>query len=368
MGKVMTQRGYSVHRALPAGDAGLEAGRYCAYNQSRERFLSAEVDAADFSIASLESRLVEIAPGSGRALWLVPFRGLSSTGVRVPIDLVCLDRELQVIDVVESFPLARISPTNQPSASVLALPGGTIRSTETRVGDQLILCPPEEMKQQLLWLASSSADGKPPQAATAAKQEAVRSSGRVLQWEDRFRQDPEQDPVEMAPVEDQGQDAVFAAPSPSLPEDQSQSKIEPTGGQQSSAKPRKSWLQRLLSPDPDQPRKAQRERLPDLAAYFFTGGTPEAHDVRDISQSGLYVLTKERWYLGTLVRMTLTDRTAPTVDRSITLQAAVVRWGNDGVGLKFVLSSSKDRHRDHVGLDRLAMEQFIERLRGAKAS
>jgi len=38
--------------------------------------------------------------------------------------------------------------------------------------------------------------------------------------------------------------------------------------------------------------------------------------------------------------MTLTDRREPTVERSITVNACVVRWGNDGVGLQFVLQTA----------------------------
>lgn len=53
---------------------------------------------------------------------------------------------------------------------------------------------------------------------------------------------------------------------------------------------------------------------------------------------GNALISTERWCQGTVVRLTLTDRLDPTVDRSITLNATVVRWGNDGVGLDFGLS------------------------------
>ena len=42
-----------------------------------------------------------------------------------------------------------------------------------------------------------------------------------------------------------------------------------------------------------------------LAAYYWTGAAPAAHNIKDISSSGLYVVTEERWYPGTLVMMTL---------------------------------------------------------------
>ena len=76
-------------------------------------------------------------------------------------------------------------------------------------------------------------------------------------------------------------------------------------------------------------------------AHFFTGGAPVAHEIRDVSSTGLYVITTERWYPGTIIRMTLSkpDVGQPPAERSITIQAESMRWGNDGVGLRFVLAA-----------------------------
>jgi hypothetical protein len=109
-----------------------------------------------------------------------------------------------------------------------------------------------------------------------------------------------------------------------------------------------------------------------LIAYFFTGATPTPHEVLDISTSGLYIITSERWYLGTLIRLTLTDRHNPKTERSLTVNARVVRWGNDGVGFEFLPDGDKRLEAIHMGpddrtggveIDRL--KSFIERLRGA---
>jgi hypothetical protein len=104
-----------------------------------------------------------------------------------------------------------------------------------------------------------------------------------------------------------------------------------------------------------------------LAAHFFTGGIPEVHHVRDISPTGIYVLTTERWYLGTIVRLTLTDCRKPTIERSLTVNATVVRWGSDGVGLEFVVHNAKDRRQRQADgaddVDRMQINSFIQRLR-----
>jgi len=131
-----------------------------------------------------------------------------------------------------------------------------------------------------------------------------------------------------------------------------------------------NWLQRFFHEEPKDPRQSQREAFPSLVAYFFTGGTPVPHHVRDISRSGLYVYTAERWYLGTVIRITLTDSRQPAGQLSLTVNAQVVRWGNDGVGLNFILNDLKDRRAAAPPVDPFStnvctahIEQFIHLLR-----
>ena len=52
-------------------------------------------------------------------------------------------------------------------------------------------------------------------------------------------------------------------------------------------------------------RKAQRMKAPLLVAYYWDGAAPIAHQVQDISSTGFYLLTTERWLPGTMVTMTL---------------------------------------------------------------
>ena len=137
------------------------------------------------------------------------------------------------------------------------------------------------------------------------------------------------------------------------------------------SKSAKSLLKCVFWPDPPDPRKATRETIPGLVAYFFTGGVPVAHGVRDASSSGIYVLTTERWYLGTLVRMTLTDCIDPSIERSITANAMVVRWGNDGVGLKFLVQLGKVQRTASAdspigGLDQSQIDRFLQLLKSSR--
>jgi len=136
----------------------------------------------------------------------------------------------------------------------------------------------------------------------------------------------------------------------------------------------RSWLERLLEPEPPDPRSAPRESLTGLVAYFFTGGRPVAQNVRNISATGVYVVTEERWYPGTVVRMTLTDQRDPTSERSVTVNAKVIRATEDGVGFQFLLKDGKEgRGSSTPGVDnqaqgvyRAQIEEFLQRLKGSK--
>ena len=131
-------------------------------------------------------------------------------------------------------------------------------------------------------------------------------------------------------------------------------------------------MQRLLRHrDPDERRVSERLSVPGLVAYFFTGGAPAPHGIRDISSDGIYVVTDERWYLGTVIRITLTDQREPSFEKSFTLNARVVRWGNDGVGLKFVVEDEKGRRKGRMPTEELQaeavkktlVEQYLVQLR-----
>ena len=190
--------------AETADDVGhrVNPGKYCAYNQTRERFIGSQIDAEDLSVAHIDARLPALAQRSGEGLWLVPFRGISPTSVRIPVDLVYLDRDCAVLDTVESFPIFSAPDSSSAAASVLVLPADTIRSTGTQPGDRLILCSPGEMKQRLQKLASPDAEGAPVadanQVAVSTVEESVHSgTGRLLNCEDQSKlRNPGDSPVE----------------------------------------------------------------------------------------------------------------------------------------------------------------------------
>ena len=98
-----------------------------------------------------------------------------------------------------------------------------------------------------------------------------------------------------------------------------------------------NWLKKLFSRDR---RRSKRTSSTSLVAHYWDGAAPVSHGIRDISSAGLYLLTEQRWYVGTIIRMTLqySDLSAMDRHRSLQVMAKVVRTGEDGVGCKFVLS------------------------------
>ena len=57
---------------------------------------------------------------------------------------------------------------------------------------------------------------------------------------------------------------------------------------------------RWLFPEINQ-RRAVRFPTPGLVAYYWTGGASRSYHVGDMSATGLFLLTKERWAPGTLI-------------------------------------------------------------------
>src|SRR5260370_43371 len=96
-------------------------------------------------------------------------------------------------------------------------------------------------------------------------------------------------------------------------------------------KPVASWFEWLGSRER---RTAERQTPLHLVAHYLDGAAPLGHDIRDISSTGLYLLTEQRWYPGTLVSLSLQRAGAPDTDpdRSIMVNAKVVRSDADGVG------------------------------------
>src|SRR6185503_7271826 len=99
-----------------------------------------------------------------------------------------------------------------------------------------------------------------------------------------------------------------------------------------------SGLSRWLENEDSKKRRAPRLVEPALVVYYWDGSVPEGRRIRDISSSGAYVVTPERWYIGTIVRLILQGyKTTPqpgggiVSSRSTSIPCRVVRHAPDGI-------------------------------------
>jgi uncharacterized membrane protein (UPF0127 family) len=320
----------------------MEGQKYCVYNQTRESFLSLGVTVADAAASHVRDLIdrVTVKPDSG--LWMNPYRGILPARVHSPVDLVYLDNNYRVIQEIESFPTSSVEPLKDQASSALVLPAHTIYSSQTQPGDQMVICVADEMERRLERLSGSFASLSNSQTTASPKE---RHSSNGLSGH--------------APTSRSNDTQITPRGSDQMND------YEPKNNKRSSLI---KWFQNWLSSDR---RRADRQPLPGLVAYYWTGSTPRAYQIADISSSGFYVLTEERWFPGTMVLMTLqrTDRAGKNLDDSIAVQSRVVRWGSDGLGLAFVLSRAVDPNNGESlrenGADKKTLERFLDRLRSA---
>jgi Flp pilus assembly protein TadG len=123
------------------------------------------------------------------------------------------------------------------------------------------------------------------------------------------------------------------------------------------------WLD---TEQPKDQRRAQRFAEPSCLVYYWDGSVPEGHKLRDISSSGAYILTSQRWYIGTIVRLILQGyKTASQAEggvvpsRSTSIPSRVVRHGEDGLGVEFIFSSPEEK---------LALEEFLPTIPEAQGA
>jgi uncharacterized membrane protein (UPF0127 family) len=119
---------------------------FYVFNQSRQSFVSLGVSPADTHMSRLRGLLGRMRLRSDEGLWIVPCQGIHTIGLLFPIDVIYLDGNHRVIHLIEHLGPFRVSSIRIRSHSVLQLPTRTIYSSNTQVGDQLMICTPAEME------------------------------------------------------------------------------------------------------------------------------------------------------------------------------------------------------------------------------
>jgi uncharacterized protein len=110
-----------------------------AYNRTRHSFLARELSVAGTHWSRFCGLMCTEAADfqAGRGLWIVPSRGVHTFAMRFPIDVIYLDKKRTVVHVENNLKPWRLAPVRVSAASVLELPGDTLRSTQTALGDEI---------------------------------------------------------------------------------------------------------------------------------------------------------------------------------------------------------------------------------------
>ncbi len=111
-------------------------------------------------------------------------------------------------------------------------------------------------------------------------------------------------------------------------------------------------------------RSSLRESGKGLMAFYWDGGTPQGHRVRDISRSGAYVEAGSfAWSQGTLIILTLQIASNGGADSTpvdmMAVPAEVVRTCADGMAVRFLFSDTAGR---------LKFRRFLSRWKANSAA
>ncbi len=107
------------------------------------------------------------------------------------------------------------------------------------------------------------------------------------------------------------------------------------------------WLRRWYAKLLDR-RDAKRSAMPRLAAYYWEGGVPTAHEVLDFSESGAYIRTTASWYPGTIIELALQQQgnggdAQGGAKLAVHGPCRVVRCSPGGVGVRFLFAEPAAR-------------------------
>jgi hypothetical protein len=247
---------------------------YCVYNQTNECFLSLGATLGDRPFARLKQRFNIGRRRAHEGSWFKPYEPLRALTLFATHDLLYLDADHRVLHSIEGFPALRIVPPHQDAVSLLALPVHTISSSQTKCGNRLLICVPAEMERKLRKLF-----------------EPNQNAGRALT---------------------------------SIQPDLAQLKHAP---KQAAADPAHTVTVPVY-------RNAQTPAT--SPAPCADGGDISMHAIRDLSATGLYLVTRDRWPIGAEINMNLQPGGLTDSNGSpIVVRMRVTDWGTDGVALEF---------------------------------
>jgi uncharacterized membrane protein (UPF0127 family) len=266
----------------------VQSQKLCVFNVTRQSFLSLGVNTADTHLSRLRGLLGRARLRGDEGLWVVPCQGIHTFGVLFPLDVIFLDENYRVVHLIEHLSPFRFSPVRMQSSSVLELPSRTVFWSGTHVGDQVLICSPEEL------------------AAHWGAQRVVEGGGMINDEETQRGGNP------------RGLIARMAA-----------------------------WFRTSTHR-----RRTPRLTVPEGCgyAYYWEGGAPIPHPIVNISEAGAFFKTETVWRSGTIIELALQrnpcdDGRPPNPQELVRVAAKVMRCEPAGTAVEFIYTDPRERER-----------------------
>src|SRR5438034_10587686 len=115
----------------------MTAGPFVVRNRTRGATLASDVQLADTPRARRIGLLKRDSLTPGQGLWIYPTQAIHTFGMKFPIDVVFIDKQMRVKRVYQDLAPYRLTTLVWSARSVLELPSGSLADTKTEVGDEL---------------------------------------------------------------------------------------------------------------------------------------------------------------------------------------------------------------------------------------
>lgn len=106
-------------------------------NQTRNTVLADQCKVANTFFTRLRGLLGSPPLETGQGLLLESEKSIHTLFMAFPIDIVYIDKDLQVIKLDHNMPPYRLGSYIKKAAYILELPVGVIQQTQTAIGDRL---------------------------------------------------------------------------------------------------------------------------------------------------------------------------------------------------------------------------------------
>jgi uncharacterized protein len=108
-------------------------------NQTRETVIGSQITVANTSLSRMIGLLGKRGLNAGEGLWIKPSSGVHTFGMKFPIDVIGLDKDLRVVKLWPRLVPFRMTSVSLKVRSVIELGAGRIAECEVQVGDLLEL-------------------------------------------------------------------------------------------------------------------------------------------------------------------------------------------------------------------------------------